>query len=207
MNVACAAAKLGHSSSERARSCLRISRLMRAASCEDVSINCTQRRASPSIFDWFRRYEACRIPSSALLRSWARVRRRMTFSCSCGTFACSAGFLGTITFVICELQGGDTYTDTTSGRVTMANREVNLTKRINTSTGLRYCPVALSPNGRVKPDLVMVNNKPEHHPEGCYYIEWRENGKRKRLSVGKDAADANARRLRKEAELNAINNG
>jgi integrase/recombinase XerD len=28
-----------------------------------------------------------------------------------------------------------------------------------------------------------------------------------RLSVGKDAADANARRLRKEAELNAVNNG
>jgi hypothetical protein len=27
------------------------------------------------------------------------------------------------------------------------------------------------------------------------------------LSVGKDAAEANARRLRKEAELNAVNNG
>src|SRR5208282_3870710 len=31
--------------------------------------------------------------------------------------------------------------------------------------------------------------------------------KRVRLSVGKDAADASARRLRKEAELNALNNG
>jgi hypothetical protein len=38
-------------------------------------------------------------------------------------------------------------------------------------------------------------------------LEWREGGKRVRLSVGKDAADANARRLRKEAELNAVNNG
>jgi len=28
-----------------------------------------------------------------------------------------------------------------------------------------------------------------------------------RLSVGKDPADASARRLRKEAELNAVNNG
>jgi hypothetical protein len=28
-----------------------------------------------------------------------------------------------------------------------------------------------------------------------------------RLSVGKEAADASARRLRKEAELNAVNNG
>jgi len=87
------------------------------------------------------------------------------------------------------------------------NREVNLTKRVNTAQGLRYCPVALSANGRVKPDLVLVNGKEERHPEGAYYLEWREGEKRIRLSVGKDAADASARRLRKEAELNAINNG
>ena len=87
------------------------------------------------------------------------------------------------------------------------SKEVNLTKRVQTSKGLRYCPVVLSPNGRVKPDLVIVNGQPERHPEGAYYLEWRECGKRVRLSVGKDAADANARRLRKEAELNAVNNG
>ncbi|HSZ03200.1 MAG TPA: site-specific integrase [Terriglobales bacterium] len=92
----------------------------------------------------------------------------------------------------------------------MANtqsKEVNLTKRVQTSKGLRYCPVALSANGRVKPDLVIVNGEQERHPEGAYYLEWRENGRRVRLSVGKDAADASARRLRKEAELNAVNNG
>lgn len=38
-------------------------------------------------------------------------------------------------------------------------------------------------------------------------MEWREIGKRVRLSVGKDAQDAAARRQRKEAELNALNNG
>ena len=64
-----------------------------------------------------------------------------------------------------------------------------------------------SANGRVKPDLVLVNGKQEKHPEGAYYLEWRENGKRVRLSVGKDAQDAAARRQRKEAELNALNNG
>ena len=72
---------------------------------------------------------------------------------------------------------------------------------------MRYCPVVLSPNGRVKPDLVLVNDKPEKHPDGAYYLEWREKGKRVRLSVGKDAQDAAARRQRKEAELNALNNG
>jgi integrase/recombinase XerD len=87
------------------------------------------------------------------------------------------------------------------------NREVNLTKRVRTSKGLRYCPVVLSANGRVKPDAVLVNGKPERHAEGAYYLEWSEGSKRVRLSVGKDASDASARRQRKEAELNAVNNG
>jgi integrase len=87
------------------------------------------------------------------------------------------------------------------------NREVNVTKRVQTSKGLRYCPVVLAANGRVKPDAVLVNGKPEKHSEGAYYLEWREGAKRVRLSVGKDAADATARRMRKEAELNAVNNG
>jgi integrase len=54
---------------------------------------------------------------------------------------------------------------------------------------------------------VLVNGKQETHTEGAYYLEWSEGSKRVRLSVGKDAADASARRLRKEAELNAVNNG
>ncbi len=85
--------------------------------------------------------------------------------------------------------------------MTTQSKEVNLTKRVQTSKGPRYCPVVLSTNGRVKPDLVIVNGQPERHPEGAYYLEWREGSKRVRLSVGKDAADAVARRLRKEAEL------
>ncbi len=87
------------------------------------------------------------------------------------------------------------------------NREVNLTKRVQTACGWRYCTVVLSANGRVKPDLVIVNGKQETHQEGAYYLEWRQGSKRVRLSVGKDPADASARRQRKEAELNAVNNG
>jgi integrase/recombinase XerD len=87
------------------------------------------------------------------------------------------------------------------------NREVNLTKRVRTPLGWRYCTVVLSANGRVKPDLVIVNGKQQTHKEGAYYLEWREGSKRVRLSVGKDPSDASARRLRKEAELNAVNNG
>jgi integrase len=87
------------------------------------------------------------------------------------------------------------------------NREVNVTKRVQTPQGLRYCPVVFSANGRIKPDAVVVTGTEERHPEGAYYLEWREGTKRIRLSVGKDASDASARRQRKEVELNARNNG
>jgi len=87
------------------------------------------------------------------------------------------------------------------------SRQVNLTKRVQTPEGMRYCPIVLASNGRIRPDLVLVNGRPERHPEGAYYLEWREKGRRIRLSVGKDAQDAAARRQRKEAELNALNNG
>ena len=89
----------------------------------------------------------------------------------------------------------------------MPNRECNVTKRVQTSKGLRYCRVVLAANGRVKPDVVIVDDKPEKHAEGAYYLEWREGTRRVRLSVGNDATEASTRRLRKEAELNAIANG
>lgn len=87
------------------------------------------------------------------------------------------------------------------------NREVNLTKRVLTDAGLRYCPVLISNNGRIKPDWVSVDGVDERHPEGAYYLDWYEGSRRKRLSVGKDAANALARKLRKQAELNAIAQG
>jgi hypothetical protein len=87
------------------------------------------------------------------------------------------------------------------------NRTVNLTKRIQTAKGLRYYTVVFTGNGRVKADCVIVAGQEEWHPEGSYYLEWWEGPKRIRLSVGQNAADANARRLQKEAELNALNNG
>ena len=72
---------------------------------------------------------------------------------------------------------------------------------------MRYCPVVLGSNGRIRRDVVLVNGRPERHSEGSYYLEWREKGKRIRLSVGKDAQDTAARRQRKEAELHAVNSG
>jgi integrase/recombinase XerD len=81
------------------------------------------------------------------------------------------------------------------------NRQANLTKRIRTSKGLRFCPVVVSSNGRVKPDYVTIGDKEERHPEGAYYLEWYEGSKRVRLSLGKDAATAAARRHQQEQIL------
>jgi hypothetical protein len=85
--------------------------------------------------------------------------------------------------------------------------KVNLTKYIKTDAGLRYCPAVVTSNGRIKQDMVLVNSTEERHSEGSYYIDWRENGKRVRLSVGKNAQDALTQRDRKTFELNAANHG
>src|SRR5439155_15696809 len=44
--------------------------------------------------------------------------------------------------------------------------------------------------GRVKQDLVLVDGRIEHHPEGYYSFDWREGGKRHRRALGKDASSA-----------------
>ena len=88
------------------------------------------------------------------------------------------------------------------------NIRVNLTKRVNTSEGMRYCPALVAANGRIKPDWVFLDGKEVRHPEGAYYIDYTDgNGKRIRSSVGKSASEAQAVRLRKEAELRALAQG
>jgi hypothetical protein len=36
-------------------------------------------------------------------------------------------------------------------------------------SGMRYCPVVVSANGRIRPDYVLVNSEQKRHPEGAYY--------------------------------------
>jgi hypothetical protein len=50
----------------------------------------------------------------------------------------------------------------------------------------------------------MVNDRQEKHPEGAYDLERNEDGKRRRISVGTDAAAAYNSRARKQRELDAI---
>jgi len=87
------------------------------------------------------------------------------------------------------------------------NRSVNLTKRIKTPDGLRFCTIARSANGRVKANVVLIDGHEEQHPEGSYYIEWYEGSKRLRRSVGKNALAAEAKRHQQEQILNAKADG
>lgn len=84
---------------------------------------------------------------------------------------------------------------------------VNLTKRVKTPAGKRYCPVVVSANGRIKPHWVIVEGREELHPEGAYYLDWNRGKKRTRESVGKDAALAFSRKMTKEAQLKAVDLG
>jgi integrase/recombinase XerD len=54
---------------------------------------------------------------------------------------------------------------------------------------------------------VLVSGKPEKHEAGAYYLEWREDGQHKRLSVGRDPDTARQRQVRKLAELRALSQG
>jgi len=79
---------------------------------------------------------------------------------------------------------------------------INITKRIVTAQGQkRYVPIVYSANGRIKPHAVLVDGKEEHHPEGSYNLEWRENGKRIRKSVGNDPLTALGKAARQEQIL------
>lgn len=82
---------------------------------------------------------------------------------------------------------------------------VNLTKRVKTNSGFKFCPVVMTSTGRVEPDIVFVGGTPEFHPEGTYYLDWYEKeGKkrvRKRKVVGRSATIANNMRMWKQLEL------
>lgn len=68
---------------------------------------------------------------------------------------------------------------------------VNFTKYIKRGPNRwQHCPVVRGKTGRVKQDLVLVDGRIEHHPEGYYSLDWREGGRRHRLSLGKDAPAA-----------------
>ena len=82
---------------------------------------------------------------------------------------------------------------------------VNLTKYVKVhgaaSETWRFCPVVYTSNGRIRPDYVLIEGRPELHKEGAYYIEWYRDGRRYRESVGKSPSEAFAVAERKAQVL------
>jgi integrase len=84
---------------------------------------------------------------------------------------------------------------------------VKLLKQVKVANSWKLATALFDSKGRVRRDRVRVNGKDEAHPEGSYFIEWWDRGKRQRQAAGADAQDAaNHARLR-EAELTAARHG
>ncbi|AXC15393.1 Phage integrase [Acidisarcina polymorpha] len=66
---------------------------------------------------------------------------------------------------------------------TYADR-VNVIKMIKIDGKWPFAPV-IEHNGKIVRDHVLVNGKDEHHPEGRYYLEWYEDGKKRRQPIEK----------------------
>jgi hypothetical protein len=66
--------------------------------------------------------------------------------------------------------------------------QVTIIKKVKTDKGWKFEPVEFHGNGKIRPD-------PRPH---TFYLDWYEDGKRKREAVGKFAPQAVARRDRKQ---------
>jgi integrase len=61
-------------------------------------------------------------------------------------------------------------------------KRINVLKKIKVDGKWRLCPAVIEAGGKLK-DRVRVHGQIETHLEGSYCIEWREDGKRRRLSI------------------------
>jgi integrase/recombinase XerD len=78
---------------------------------------------------------------------------------------------------------------------------VNILKYVKVADKWRFAP-AQTQNNKLKMDWVLVDGQPERHSEGTYYLEWYDNGTRRRQSV-KDAVEVLEQARRKAIELEA----
>ena len=83
------------------------------------------------------------------------------------------------------------------------SERVNIIKYVKTDSAWRFAPAAKTKTGHIRWDYVVIAGKEEHHPEGNYFIEWRENGARRRKSVGAIPSDVLAEAQRKRAVMDA----
>jgi integrase len=69
--------------------------------------------------------------------------------------------------------------------------KLSIYKYVRTDKGWRYCKAAFHPNGKIKPNVVVVSGVEEKHTEGRYFL----NSNNRWIEVGTDALDAQRKRL------------
>jgi len=85
------------------------------------------------------------------------------------------------------------------------SRHVNILKKVIVHGKWGLYPAVVEPNDKLK-DKVRIKGEVELHPEGTYYIEWREGGQRRRKAIP-DRAIVPDLAYRKALELEAVKAG
>ena len=80
---------------------------------------------------------------------------------------------------------------------------VNILKKIKVGESWRFAPLKQDAQNRISWNVVFINGLDEIHKEGSFYIEWYENGRRKRESVGKRPHEVLERARRKRLVLDS----
>ena len=64
-------------------------------------------------------------------------------------------------------------------------------KYCRTDAGWRYCKAVFHPNGKIKPNIVLMRGKEEKHAEGSYFLNYNNQW----IAVGDDASEAQRKRM------------
>jgi integrase len=91
------------------------------------------------------------------------------------------------------------------GKPKLYAHRVKILKYVKVGDAWRFANV-VKRSGRTVRDHVLIAGRDEHHPEGSYYLEWYEHGKRHRKAVADFATVAEAARL-KAIEVEALKAG
>ena len=69
--------------------------------------------------------------------------------------------------------------------------KLSIYKYVRTGAGWRYCKATFHPNGKIKPNVVVVRGVEEKHTEGRYFLNFNNQW----IDVGEDALGAQRKRL------------
>jgi integrase/recombinase XerD len=85
----------------------------------------------------------------------------------------------------------------------MANRKVSVWKYVKVGSRWKYCKPVYGRNNKIKPHWALVNGKAEQHPEGNFYISYRQGKKKIWKKIGPSPSEADYAAYVERSILNA----